>query len=157
MLDSLFLHTFSIPIITTLVLFIKYYSEYREKIENKLVLAFLLGSVVLLNYDRMNYLNDNDRKLLQLILYIILYILLIYYVIYSRNIYVKYLIILFVASLILIMIETSIEKDKNILLILSTIILLYILLTNLNFSLSALVGLYILNIIIDSPTNEISV
>lgn len=154
MLDSLFLYTFSIPIIISLILFIKY---YLEKFENKLLLIILLTALLLLCYDRINDLLDNDeRKIIQLILFILLYLVLIYCTLYSYEKYLKYLITMLIVSIILITIESSILIEINMLLLLSTIILAYLFLKNYNSLLIPML-LYILNILIDSPAKEIIV
>ena len=157
MIDSLFLETFSIPLLSTLSLIFFYYKQFQDdvQIQNILLVIMTLGFFIF--FDRLNKLTNNTRTVLLYINVILLYLLCVSFLYLRKPDSFKYIIIILITTLSAIIIESSLISDRNIMLMLGVIILLYSIFKEAKPHFIFLILLYISFLIIDSPVNEINV
>lgn len=158
MLDSLFLETFSIPVVATLMILFSYYSRFDFNIdpELKTIMICLLLIIGLIIFDRLNKLASDTRTIL-LIVNTIAIVAMLFFKVFRHARYANYVLAILVATLGAVIIETSLIKDKNIMIVLGFILLVYAIFKELGSSFIILNILYILFLVIDSPANEINV
>lgn len=158
MLDSLFLETFSLPIVTTLMILFSYYSrfDFNSDVELKNIMMWLLLITGLIIFDRLNKLTSDTRTIL-LIVNVIAIAAVLFFKVFRQARYANYILAILVITLGAVIIETSLINDKNIMIVLGFILLAYSILKELSSSFVVLIILYILFLVVDSPANEINV
>ena len=157
MLDSLFLETFSIPLLISLFIIFQNYLKFIKKYEYKVILICIVTALFLITFDRLNKLSSNVRNILLIGHFVLSYLFIMIYMFMYNNHIKKYVIILMILFFIPLVIETSLTNDKNILLILAFIVLLYSVYKEYSFHILNLIIFFILVLLIDSPINEITV
>lgn len=158
MIDSLFLETFSIPIIITLGMITNYYTKIKtNKKKIKYIVLLLVTLVFLLLIDRLNYLSSNVRTVFLITILVLLYFLILYSLLVKYNPNFKYIFIFLLLGLLSVLIETSMYNDKNIMLILGFLFLCYAIFKQLDLTIQFLIVIYCLFVTIISPANEITV
>ena len=157
MIDSLFLETFSIPLLSTLSLIFFYYKQFQDDKQVQTILLTILTLGFFILFDRLNKLSNDTRTVLLYINVALLYLLCISYIYLNKPESFKYIIIVLITTLSAIIIESSLISDKNIMLMLGIIILIYSIFKEVKPHFIFLILLYISFLIIDSPINEINV
>lgn len=157
MLDSLFLETFSIPIIITLILMINNYLEFALTKEIKIIVIFLLTTLFLILFDRLDYLDNKDEQIAQKCLFVLLFISTLYYTIINSDRYLKYFIIILIIVLFSFLINFErLELELEFFKLLGIIAFVYMLLKG-NKNLAILSLFFIIVLVIDSPIDFLSV
>ena len=158
MIDSLFLETFSIPVLSTLsLLFIYYKKNFVSDKTIKYILSIVVTLIFLILFDRLNKLSSNLRTILLALNVALLYLVCIFYLNYKKPRFFKYVLIILITTLTAIIIENSITSDKNILLSLGIILLTYSIFKEVKVHFILLILVYVSFLAIDSPVNEINV
>lgn len=156
MIDSLFLETFSIPLLSSLSLLFFYYKQFEDDELMKKIIVGIVTVIFLVIYDRLNKLSSSIRTTLLWITMLAFYLVIVSYIILKKPVAISYVIIFFITVLSAIIIETSITTDKNIMIILGIIFLIYGILNNVKPYFTLIILMYISFLTIDSPVNEIN-